>query len=135
MSTNVDYRGPARFHRLTPNKRFEPMPSTVIMAVCSLFNKMLLSTDLIPVHFLYRRRTVMEGCNRTCLEWIRAVRHIYGIIRHTQGLYWQGHERYLCMVTCGLLTNHRHGNHVLMYESYIMSYYVRAFNQSDDRNI
>ena len=30
--------------------------------------------------------------------------------------YWQGHERYLCMVTCGLLTNHRHGNHVLMYE-------------------
>ena len=23
--------------------------------------------------------------------------------------YWQGHERYLCMVTCGLLTNHRHG--------------------------
>ena len=30
--------------------------------------------------------------------------------------YWQGHERYLCMVTCGLLTNHRHGNHILMYE-------------------
>ena len=30
--------------------------------------------------------------------------------------YWQGHERNLYMVTCGLLTNHRHGNHVLMYE-------------------
>ena len=30
--------------------------------------------------------------------------------------YWQGHERYSCMVTCGLLTNHRHGNHILMYE-------------------
>ena len=34
--------------------------------------------------------------------------------------YWQGHEWYLCMVTCGLLTNHRHGNHVLMYERLFM---------------
>ena len=32
--------------------------------------------------------------------------------------YWQGHERNLYMVTCGLLTNHRHGNHVLMYEQW-----------------
>ena len=39
------YRGPACFHRLTPNKRFEPVFSTVIMAVCSLFNRMLLFTD------------------------------------------------------------------------------------------
>ena len=31
--------------------------------------------------------------------------------------YWQGHERSLCMVTCGLLTNHRHGNHILMYST------------------
>ena len=30
--------------------------------------------------------------------------------------YLQGHERNLYMATCGLLTNHRHGNHVLMYE-------------------
>ena len=30
--------------------------------------------------------------------------------------YWQGHERYLCMGTCGILTNRRHGNHILMYE-------------------
>ena len=28
----------------------------------------------------------MIGCNHTFLEWIRAVRHIYGIIRHMQGL-------------------------------------------------
>ena len=48
------YRGPARFHRLTPNKRFEPMSSTVIMAVCSLFSILLLSTDLITVHLLCR---------------------------------------------------------------------------------
>ena len=41
--------GPAPFHRLTPNKRFEPVFSTVIKAVCSLFNRMLLLTDLIPV--------------------------------------------------------------------------------------
>ena len=29
----------------------------------------------------------MIGCNHTSLEWIRAVRHIYGIICHMQGLY------------------------------------------------
>ena len=84
---NNDYRGPAPFHRLTPNKRFEPVFSTVIMAVCSLFNRMLLLTDLIPVHLLYCGRTVMIGCNHTSFEWTRAVRHIYGIIRHMQGLY------------------------------------------------
>ena len=28
------HRGPAPFHRLTLNKRFEPVFSTVIMAVC-----------------------------------------------------------------------------------------------------
>ena len=81
------YRGPAPFHRLTPNKRFEPVFSTVIMAVCSLFNRMLLLTDLIPVHLLYCGQTVMIGCNHTSFEWTRAVRHIYGIIRHMQGLY------------------------------------------------
>ena len=81
------YRGPASFHRLTPNKRFEPVFSTVIMAVCSLFNRMLLLTDLIPVHLLYCGQTVMIGCNHTSFEWTRAVRHIYGIIRHMQGLY------------------------------------------------
>ena len=81
------YRGPAPFHRLTPNKRFEPVFSTVIMAVCSLFNRMLLLTDLIPVHLLYSGQTVMIGCNHTSFEWTRAVRHIYGIIRHMQGLY------------------------------------------------
>ena len=80
-------RGPAPFHRLTPNKRFEPVFSTVIMAVCSLFNKMLLLTDLIRVHLLYSGQTVMIGCNHTFFEWTRAVRHIYGIIRHMQGLY------------------------------------------------
>ena len=79
--------GPAPFHRLTPNKRFEPVFSTVIMAVCSLFNRMLLLTDLIPVHLLYCGQTVMMGCNHTSFEWTRAVRHIYGIIRHMQGLY------------------------------------------------
>ena len=83
----IVYRGPAPFHRLTPNKRFEPVFSTVIMAVCSLFNRMLLLTDLIPVHLLYRGQTVMIGCNHTSFEWTRAVRHIYGIIRHMQGLY------------------------------------------------
>ena len=80
-------RGPARFHRLTPNKRFEPVFSTVIMAECSLFNRMLLLADLIPVHLLHCGRTVMIGCNHTSFEWIRAVRHIYGIIRNMQGLY------------------------------------------------
>ena len=81
------YRGPAPFHRLTPNKRFEPVFSTVIMAVCSLFNRTLLLTDLIPVHLVYCGQTVMIGCNHTSFEWTRAVRHIYGIIRHMQGLY------------------------------------------------
>ena len=86
------------------------------MAVCSLFNRMLLLTDLIPVHLLYCGQTVMIGCNHTSFEWTRAVRHIpvhllycgqtvmigcnhtsfewtravrhiYGIIRHMQGLY------------------------------------------------
>ena len=76
------YRGPAPFHRLTANKRFEPVFSTVIMAVCSLFNRMLLLTNLIPVHLLYCGQTVMIGCNHTSFEWTRAVRHIYGIIRH-----------------------------------------------------
>ena len=82
------YRGPAPFHRLTANKRFEPVFSTVIMAVCSLFNRMLLLTNLIPVHLLYCGQTVMIGCNHTSFEWTRAVRHIYGIIRHMQGLYF-----------------------------------------------
>ena len=50
---------------------------------------MLLSNDLISVHLSHRRRTVVEGCNRTCLKWIRAARHIYGIICHTQGLYYK----------------------------------------------
>ena len=76
------YRGPAPFHRLTLNKRFEPVFSTVIMAVCSPFNRMLLLTDLIPVHLLYCEQTVMIGCNHTSFEWTRAVRHIYGMIRH-----------------------------------------------------
>ena len=48
---------------------------------------MLLLTDLIPVHLLYCGQTVMIGCNHTSFEWTRAVRHIYGIIRHMQGLY------------------------------------------------
>ena len=86
-SETKTYRGPAPFHRLTPNKRFEPVFSTVIMAVCSLFNRMLLLTDLIPVHLLYCGQTVMIGCNHASFEWTRAVRHIYGIIRHMQGLY------------------------------------------------
>ena len=59
------------------------------MAVCNLFNRMLLLTDLIPVHLLYCGQTVMIGCNHTSFEWTRAVRHIYGIIRHMQGLYLQ----------------------------------------------
>ena len=83
------YRGPAPFHRLTPNKRFEPVFSTVIRAVCSLFNRILLLTDLMPVHLLYCGQTVMIGCNHTSFEWTRAVRHIYGILRHMQGLYWK----------------------------------------------
>ena len=57
------------------------------MAVCSLFNRMLLLTDLIPMHLVYCGQTVMIGCNHTSFEWTRAVRHIYGIIRHMQGLY------------------------------------------------
>ena len=57
------------------------------MAVFSLFNRMLLLTDLIPLHLLYCGQTVMIGCNHTSFEWTRAVRHIYGIIRHMQGLY------------------------------------------------
>ena len=77
-------RDPAPFHRLTPNKRFEPVFSTVIMAVC---NRMLLLTDLIPVHLVYCGQTVMIGYDHTSFEWTRAVRHIYGIIRHMQGLY------------------------------------------------
>ena len=51
----ITYRGSARFHRLTPNKKFEPMSSTGIMAVCSLFSKLLLSIDLIIVHLLLCR--------------------------------------------------------------------------------
>ena len=90
LSTTVN-RGPAPFHRLTPNKRFEPVFSTVIMAVCttlcSLFNRMLLLTDLIPVHLLYCGQTVMIGCNHTSFEWTRAFRHSYVIVRHMQGLY------------------------------------------------
>ena len=91
----VFYRGPARFHRLTPNKRFEPVFSTVTIAVYSLFNRMLLLTgiksvnnrmllltDLIPVSLLRCGRTV----NHTSFEWIRAIHHIYRIIRHMQGL-------------------------------------------------
>ena len=57
------------------------------MAVCCLFNRMLLLTDLIPLHLLYCGQTVMIGCYHTSFEWTRAVRHIYGIIRHMQGLY------------------------------------------------
>ena len=83
-SAMLSYRGPAPFHRLTPNKRFEPVFSTVIMAVCSLFNRMLLLTDLIPLHLLYCGQTVMIGCNHTSFEWTRAVRHIYGIKRYMQ---------------------------------------------------
>ena len=93
-STSIIYRGPARFHRLTPNKRFEPMSSTVIMAVCSLFSRLLLSTDLITVHLLYCvEHTVIIGahCDNRCtlctLEQIRAVRHICGMICHMQGFY------------------------------------------------
>ena len=59
------------------------------MAVYSLFNRMLLLTDLIPVHLLYCGQTVMIVCNHTSFEWTRKVRHIYGIIRHMQGLYWK----------------------------------------------
>ena len=58
-----------------------------IMAVGSLFNRMLLFTDLIPVHLLYCGQTVIIGCNHTSFERTRAVRHIYGIIHHMQGLY------------------------------------------------
>ena len=32
----------------------------------------------------------MIGCNHTSFEWTRAVCHIYGIIRHMQGLYTGG---------------------------------------------
>ena len=39
------------------------------------------------MHLLYSGQTVMIGCNHTSFEWTRAVRHIYGIIRHMQGLY------------------------------------------------
>ena len=87
IATHILNRGPAPFHRLTPNKRFEPVFSTVIMAVCSPFNRMLLLTDLIPVHLVYCWQTVMIGCNHTSFERTRAVRHIYGIIRHMQSLY------------------------------------------------
>ena len=83
-------RGPAHFHRLTPNKIFEPMSGTVITAVCSLFNRMLSSTNLILVHLLQSGRSVMIGYNHTSLEWIRAVRHIYGYtgLRHTRDTVW-----------------------------------------------
>ena len=60
----------------------------MIVAVCSLFYKMLLLNDLIPVCLLYCGQTVMIGCNHTSFEWTRAVRHIYGIIRHMQSLYF-----------------------------------------------
>ena len=78
--------------------------STVIMAVCSLFNRMLLLTDLIPVHLLYCGQTVMIGCNHTSFEWTRAVRHIYGIIRHMQGLY-SIYERILYLFVWGVITS------------------------------
>ena len=54
-SRNISYSGSARFHRLTPHKGFEPMFRTIIMAVCSLFSRLLLSTDLITVHLLLCR--------------------------------------------------------------------------------
>ena len=82
------YRGPAHFHWLTPNKRFEPMSSTVSMAEWSLFNRMWLFTHLITVHLLYVGQTVMIDWNHNSLEWIREVHHIYEIIRHMEGLYW-----------------------------------------------
>ena len=66
------YRGPARFNRSTPNKTFEPI-STVIMAVCSLFNRMLSSTDLIPVHLLHYRTNCDDKLNHTSLEWITTI--------------------------------------------------------------
>ena len=70
------------------------------MAACSLFNRMLLLTDLIPVHLLYCGQTVMTGCNHTSFEWTRAVRHIYGIIRHMQGLYSQWGWSWVNVVCC-----------------------------------
>ena len=56
---HIFYGGPACFHRLTQKKkkkkkkRFEPVFSTVIMVMHSLFNRMLLLIDLIPVHLLH----------------------------------------------------------------------------------
>ena len=86
MSANAD-RGPAPFHRLTPNKRFEPVFSTVIMAVCSLFNRMLLLTDLIPVHLLYCGQTVMVGCNHTSFEWTSSPPYLRYNTSHAGPLY------------------------------------------------
>ena len=77
------------------------------MAVCSLFNRMLLLTDLIPVHLVYCGQTVMIGCNHTSFEWTRAVRHIYGIIRHMQGLYinspWNCYMQAMPWAMCGAM--------------------------------
>ena len=75
------------FSSTDSKQKFEPVFSTVIMAVCSLFNRMLLLTDLIPVHLLHCGRTMVIGCSRISFEWIRALRHIYGLIRHMRGLY------------------------------------------------
>ena len=61
---------------------------------------MLLLTDLIPVHLLYCGQTVMIGCNHTSFEWTRAVRHIYGIIRHMQGLYLFFSPDYILQCIC-----------------------------------
>ena len=78
---------PCTLSSIDSKQKIWTMSSTVIMAVCSLFNRTLLSTDLIPMHLLHCRQTVMIGCNHTFLEWIRAVHHINGIIRQVQGLY------------------------------------------------
>ena len=122
------YRGPAPFHRLTPNKRFEPVFSTVIMAVCSLFNRMLLLTDLIPVHLLYCGQTVMIGCNYTSYEWTRAVRHIYRIIRHMQGLYEEIAERVV-------LPSKIHMQNVAVLLNMILKWGTRKVDIKNDRPI
>ncbi len=61
------------------------MSFTAIMAQCSPFNKIILSTNLLIMSILRVRQTVVVICDHTFLEWIWAICHTDGILCHMQG--------------------------------------------------
>ena len=90
VTTLLANRGCARNYRLAPHKGFEPISYIVIMAQCSLFTEMLLSTLWQYWFYSYVGRKVVVGCDHAFVWYIWVVRHTYGIIhvRHAQPLLW-----------------------------------------------